>query len=259
MSLTQIVENTFFANGRYWGKRNSSLWHHGSVWAMDTGIESADLNLVWNEKPLAARDCKTIQEIKGHFRSVGLPFWWWVFPSGQSRITVDMLKAEGFSLVDSIPSMVADLKTNAASIPQIDDMQIIRVRNREELCLWEDASFRGFEFSPKVRRQYSNFVNTFNIRPDSPQKFFLACLKGRPVASALLFLYKNTGGIYFVSTLPEHRKKGIGLAVTRAAMQFAGQAGAEYCTLQSSTAGLRVYRQAGFTEFCSVDVYCLKQ
>jgi len=258
MSLVKIIENTFFANGRYWGSLNRSLFVSGPVWAMNTGIESADLNMVWNEKPLTAKDNKAISIIKENYRNAGLPFWWWVFPCAQSQTTSDILKNEGFSLVDNIPSMVADLTVLPDEEIHNVDVQIIQIENRENLFLWEDVSFRGFEFPPAIRLQYTKFVNTFNIRPDSPQKLFLAFFQGEPVANSLLFCHENAGGIYFVSTLPAYRKKSIGLAITLATMQFARKTGAQYCTLQSSADGFRVYQQAGFKEYCRVAVYGLK-
>jgi ribosomal protein S18 acetylase RimI-like enzyme len=254
MSFISIIEKTFFANCRYWGGLNSSLYNSGSIWAMKTGIESADLNMVWNEKPLTADDGRTIQDIKKHFRKAGLPFWWWVFPSAQSPATLDRLKAEDFSVVDRIPSLLADL-TSIADGPQDAGLKILQIRDKEALLLWEEVSFSGFDFPPETRQQYHQFANTFNLSPDSPQKFYLACLNGRPVATSLLFLHENAGGIYFVSTRAEYRKKGIGLALTEATMRFARQAGVRYATLQSSPDGLRVYQQAGFKEYCQVDVY----
>jgi GNAT superfamily N-acetyltransferase len=254
MNIIKSIEEIFFANGRYWGRLNWSTYNSGSIWAMKTGIESADLNMVWNEKPLTAGDGKAIREVKNYFRKTGLPFWWWVFPGAQSQMTCDMLKAEGFSFVDSIPSLLADL--TALYKDQGDtSLQVRQIRNKEELSRWEEISFTGFDFPPETRQQYHRFVCTFNLSPDSPQKFFLAFWNEKPVATSLLFLHENAGGIYFVSTLAEYRKKGIGLALTQATMHFARQSGTQFATLQSSPDGLRVYQQAGFQEYCRVDVY----
>ena len=221
---------------------------------MTTDIESADLNMVWNESPLTADDGKTIRDIKSYFRKKELPFWWWVFPCAQSPMTCDMLKAEGFSLVDSIPSLFKDLAASYEA-PHDERLQIIQVRNKEELVLWEDVSFAGFDFPQKTRHQYQRFISTFNLSSDSPQTYFLAFWEDKPAATALLFLHGNAAGIYFVSTLAEYRRKGIGLALMLATLRYARQAGAQYATLQSSPDGLRVYQQAGFKEYCRVDVY----
>jgi len=258
MNIIKSIEEIFFANGRYWGGLNSSLYNRGSIWAMNTGIASADLNMVWNEEPLTADDGKTIQDVKNYFRQTGLPFWWWVFPDSQSPTTCNMLKAEGFSFVDGIPSLLADL--TALSVDQHDtSLQVRQVINKEELSWWEEISFAGFGFPPGTRQQYHRFVGTFNLSPESPHKFFLAFWKEKPVATSLLFLHENACGIYFVATLAEYRKKGIGRGLTLATMHFARQAGAQFATLQSSPDGLRVYQHAGFQEYCRVDVYSLKK
>ena len=256
MSFIPIIENTFFANGRYWGGLNSSLYRSGSFWVMKTGIESADLNMVWNEKPLTREDRGSIEDIKISFQQACLPFWCWVFPCGRSEATSEILQSAGFSFIESIPCMLADLSRPEPS-PRDHGLRIVQVQNEETLRLWEKVSFAGFDFPPETQHQYNRFVGTFNLKTDSPQKFFLAYFNGQPVATSLLFLHETAAGIYFISTLAEFRRKGIGIAVTRAAMTAARLAGAQYATLQSSPDGLYVYREAGFQEYCRVDVYGL--
>ena len=254
MSFIPVIENTFFANGRYWGGLNSSLYRSGSFWVMKTGIASADLNMVWNEKALIQDDLRSLEEIKINFQQAGLPFWCWVFPRGRSQVTSEILQSAGFTFIDSIPCMLVDL-----SRPEPDthdrSLRIVQVQNEETLSLWEKVSFAGFDFPPETQHQYHRFVGAFNLQADSPQKFFLAYFNEQPVATSLLFLHENAAGIYFISTLAEFRRKGIGLAVTRAAMTASRLAGAQYATLQSSPGGLHVYRQAGFQEYCRVEVY----
>jgi ribosomal protein S18 acetylase RimI-like enzyme len=256
MSYISVIENTFFANGRHWGGLNSSLYRSGSFWVMKTGIASADLNMVWNEKPLVQEDSRSIEDIKISFQQTGLPFWCWIFPCGRSQATSDILQAAGFNVIYSIPCMLADLNRPE---PDTNDhgLKVVQVQDEETLRLWEEVSFAGFDFPPETQHQYNHFVGTFNLTAGSPQKFFLVYYNEQPVATSLLFLHDNAAGIYFVSTLPEFRQKGIGLAVTRATMQAARHAGVQYATLQSSPDGLHVYRQAGFQEYCRVDVYGL--
>lgn len=257
MSDISIIENTFFANARYWGGLNTSLFNQGSIWSMNTGIESADLNMAWSEKPLAQDDPTPLRRIKNNFEKDGLPFWWWVFPSAKSATTIDILKAECFSFVLSLPCMLADLSL----IPEGESCgaatAISRVRNQEDLNIWKDVSFAGFDFPKATSGQYNRFVKTFDLRADSPQRFFLAYANGQPVATSLLFLTEKAAGIYFVTTRAEHRQKGIGLKLTQAMMQYAKISGARFATLQSSPDGLRVYQKAGFKEYCRVDVYSL--
>ena len=69
MNIIKSNKEIFFANGRSWGELNSSTYNSGSIWAMKTGIESADLNMVWNEKPLTALDGK-MNSVGRRWRSV---------------------------------------------------------------------------------------------------------------------------------------------------------------------------------------------
>ncbi|MFO7568209.1 MAG: GNAT family N-acetyltransferase [Smithellaceae bacterium] len=257
MAFIPIIEQTYFANARHWGTLNASLSHVGSIGAMKTGIDSADLNMAWNETPLTPGDAGTIEDIKQSFYKDNLPFWWWVFPVAKSPTTLSMLQTQGFTLVERIPCMLADTANLPIHASRNRAITVTLINTLEDLRRWEEVSFTGFDFPPETRRQYRRFVDTFQLAPESPQKFFLACINDKPVATSLLFMHENAGGIYFVTTLAEERGKGIGLEITQATMRFAKMAGARYATLQSSPDGLPVYQRAGFREYCLVDVYGL--
>jgi Acetyltransferase (GNAT) family. len=257
MSLIKIIENNIFAVGRYWGNFNSSISGNGIISSMNTGIDVADLNWIWNEKPLVDNDVKIINQIKKKYKELKLPFWWWVYPCGQSKTTKEILQDSGFNYLESIPCLAVDVGTIPLEIQRIENIEISFVEDERELEIWEDISFAGFKMPQETRKQYNKFVKSFDIRESSPQKLFLAYWLGKQVATALLFCQENTAGIYFVTTLAEHRDKGIALALVRGAMKYAKASGYKYCILQSSKEGLNVYLQAGFEEYCQADVYSL--
>ena len=257
MPLIKIIENNIFAIGRYWGNLNSSISGNGIISSMNTGIDVADLNWTWNEKPLADNDVRIINQIKKNYKELKLPFWWWVYPCGQSKTTKEILQNEGFNYLEAIPCLAADVSTIPLAIQKSDDMEISFVKEEKELKIWEDVSFAGFEMPQETRIKYNKFVASFDLSERSPQKLFLAYWKGQPVATALLFLQSNTAGIYFVTTLAKYRNKGIALALILGSMRYAKTSGYKYCVLQSSKEGLDVYLQAGFKEYCRADVYCL--
>jgi GNAT superfamily N-acetyltransferase len=257
MSLIQIIKNNIFAIGRYWGNFNSSISGDEGIYSMNTGIDVADLNWTWNEKPLADNDVRIINQIKKNYKELKLPFWWWVYPCGQSKTTKEILQNEGFNYLEAIPCLAADVSTIPLAIQKSDDMEISFVKEEKELKIWEYVSFAGFEMPQETRIKYNKFVASFDLSERSPQKLFLAYWKGQPVATALLFLQSNTAGIYFVTTLAKYRNKGIALALILGSMRYAKTSGYKYCVLQSSKEGLDVYLQAGFKEYCRADVYCL--
>jgi len=258
MHFIENIEENFFAVGRYWGSLNSSLTQAGSIWAMNTGVSITDFNWVWNEKPLTNDNAKSIADIKEIYKKLNLRFWWWIYPSGQSPKTRAILQDAGLRLIEKVPCMAADLNDSASEKQIPNNITISPVKDKNDLLIWEDISFHGFEMPQRAREQYDAFVSSFDLGGQAPQKLFLAHWDDKPVATSLLFVHNNTAGIYYVSTLPAYRNKGLGLNVTLAAMQAAKKSGFRNVILQASTLGVNVYKHAGFKEYCHADVYRFK-
>lgn len=70
---------------------------------------------------------------------------------------------------------------------------------------------------------------------------------GRAVATSAVFVTGATAGVYNVTTLPDHRRRGYGEAVTAAAARAGAELGATHAVLQASQAGEPVYRRMGYT------------
>jgi GNAT superfamily N-acetyltransferase len=167
------------------------------------------------------------------------------------------LQEAGLRLFEKVPCMAADLN-NPVSDKQIpDNITISLVKDKNDLLIWGDISFHGFEMPQRAREQYGAFVSSFDLGAQSPQKLFLAFCNGKAVATSLLFTHKNSVGIYYVSTLPAYRNKGFGLLITQAAMQTAKELGFKNVILQATPLGAKVYIRAGFKECCRADVYKL--
>ena len=74
------------------------------------------------------------------------------------------------------------------------------------------------------------------------------------VAITPVYLGAGVAGVYFVMTDPEMRRRGIGAAITHAALRDAA-AVAEYAVLGSSPPGRPVYERLGFREYCTINFY----
>jgi GNAT superfamily N-acetyltransferase len=258
MDAVKNIEENFFAVGRYWGSLNSSLTQAESIWAMNTGVSISDFNWVWNEKPLTNDNAKSIADIKEIYKKINLRFWWWIYPRGQSSKTISLLEDAGLRLIEKVPCMAVDLNDSALEKQITDNIKISPVKDKNDLLIWADISFYGFEMPERAKEQYGAFVSSFALGDQSPQKLFLAYWEGKPVATSLLFTYNNTAGIYYVSALPAYRNKGFGLNITLAAMQAAKESGFKNVILQATPLGAKVYKRAGFKEYCHADVYRFK-
>ena len=254
MKIKNIEEN-YFAVCRYWGSFNSSLRQFDSIGAMSTGVPVADINWVFNEKPLNNDSERHVYEIKKYYEKLKLRFWWWVYPCGQSQKTKRILQDAGLRFFTKVPCMAAKLNESFLDRNLMDEIKILPVKTQKDLIVWKDTSFYGFEMPARARKQYGAFVSSFKLDAQSPQKLFLAYRDEKPVATSLLFRHENTAGIYYVSTIPAYRNKGCGLRITQAAMQSAKKSGFTDVILQATPMGLRIYKRAGFTQYCQAEIY----
>lgn len=77
---------------------------------------------------------------------------------------------------------------------------------------------------------------------------FLAAVDDDEVvrATAAVALWGEVAGVFFVDTDPDWRRRGVGAAMTAAALREAARLGATSASLDSSELGLTVYRRLGF-------------
>lgn len=70
--------------------------------------------------------------------------------------------------------------------------------------------------------------------------------EGNVRATAAAAVFGSTTSVYFVNTDPAWRRRGVGAAITAAALRRAAGAGAERAVLDSSALGRPIYRRLGF-------------
>lgn len=103
---------------------------------------------------------------------------------------------------------------------------------------------------------------TYGIPPEVPEAVFamreafraphiavaVAYSGDSPISGALVLLSHGIAGIYWVSTPPEQRGRGLGEACTRAVTNIGFDLGARLVSLQASPMGDPIYRRMGFVE-----------
>jgi GNAT superfamily N-acetyltransferase len=90
---------------------------------------------------------------------------------------------------------------------------------------------------------------------DVPWRHSLGLLDGEPAATSSLFVGAGVAGVYFVFTVEEACRRGIGAALSLAPLLEARAMGLALGVLQSSTMGEPVYRRLGFAEHSRIGIY----
>ncbi len=225
----------------------------GVTW-FATNIPDPLLNGVMTAS-LAPEDVgRRVDELLAEFGKRRLPLEWTV---GSSTVPQDLgrhLQAKGFAHVLVVPGMAMDLAT-LPDEPVPPDLTIDRVESRRQLETFLRIFTSTFQIDEVVVPRFLEV--RMGLPPDHGEKSvaFLGRLKGRAVASAELFVSGGVAGLYSVGTLPAARGRGIGRAMTIAALREGRERGYRVGALQGTTMGVPVYRRLGFREYGQFEIY----
>ncbi len=84
-----------------------------------------------------------------------------------------------------------------------------------------------------------------------PKGCFIAEIKGRPAGLSIATSYQKTGYFGELIVLPEHRGKGIGGALLRAAMTYLQERGMTSIVLDAVPEAVSLYERHGFKKVCA--------
>ncbi len=189
-----------------------------------------------------------IDDVIAWFDDRRLPFVWRLGPADQPADLQDRLLANGFALdPDEMPGMAAPLD----ALPSVElpaGATIELVRDATAFRAWLDVMVAGFGMPGQIGDAFMAFA-TLGFGAELPMRSFLARLDGRPVATALGVFAGGGLVITNVATLEDVRGRGLGRAVTLAAMHAGAEVGATVAVLQSTEMGLGVYGRLGFEAF----------
>jgi GNAT superfamily N-acetyltransferase len=90
---------------------------------------------------------------------------------------------------------------------------------------------------------------------DGDVQLFIGRLAGHAVGTAAAIRSGDTSGIYAVGTLPQARRRGVGTAMTWAAVAAGLEWGCDTIVLQASEMGLPVYAAMGFRSVVEYAVF----
>jgi len=102
---------------------------------------------------------------------------------------------------------------------------------------------------------YKNYFTNLGIENHLNFQFYLGIYNEKPVSSLILFEGSDAAGVYYVSTLPEARRKGIAADMTTKILYDAKNKGYEICVLHASEEGYPLYKKIGFKEYYTTKIF----
>ena len=246
---TEVVD----ASSRVFAELNRRVPGFDGLVEPDVTVASIGLPIARVNSATAARfepasaDAR-IDDVVEWFERRRVPFVWRLGPTDRPPDLQDRLLAKGFALdPDELLGMAASL-VDLPSIELPDGAVIELVRDSTAFREWLDVMVAGFGMPPQIGDAFVAF-GTLGFGDEQPTRAILARLDGRAVATALGVFAGDGIVIANVTTLPGERGRGLGRAVTLAAMRVGADAGARLAVLQSTDMGHGVYRRLGFEDF----------
>ncbi len=184
----------------------------------------------------------------------GAPFIWWVTPSSTPDDLAARLVARGLVADDPWPGMT--IETDALrEPPPVPGLVIRRVITDRDLDTYVQVFAPILSPSAAFTELFAEASRRIGYEDTAPEVHFVGTLDGEPVATASLLTAGGAAGIYNVATVEGVRGRGIGAAMTAAAVDAGRKRGFMTAALQASSMGRSVYESLGFRHACDLVPY----
>ncbi len=218
------------------------------VWTI-TDVAFPFFNNVFNARLPEEGIERAIAETLEPFRQREVPAFWWTGPATRPVALGQYLERAGLEHGFEAPAMAVDLQGMNESTSPPAGFAIEEVVDEDTLRQWCDVMTPVYQFPDFAAGPWFKMLASQGLGREKRLRHFLARLDDKPVATASLYLGGGVAGLSSIGTLPDHRHRGIGMALTVAVLQEARRAGYRIGVLFSSVMGLPMYRRIGFREY----------
>jgi ribosomal protein S18 acetylase RimI-like enzyme len=227
----------------------------GRLLAVWTGLPVAFFNSAIAAEQLTARDADDLAHAVAWLGSQGLPHSVQL-TGGRDDEVIEAVLALGLVADEDLPGMLLELDGGAATIPSaptgaVGQLEIRTVDDDRSRAEHGAVLATGFDMPP----EWPAVLLANVVPPPADWGILTGYVDAEPVAVAAASVVGDSVAVFNVATLPEHRRRGYGEAMTFAAVRFGAERGCTAAVLQASDAAHRVYRRMGFRDVASGKLY----
>jgi hypothetical protein len=246
VSLAKANEDNLYASTPFlYNLPGAEVYKGADISWCITDIPVRACNVIFKARLKLENVDNVIKSIIGKARVKNVPLRWYVGKNTEPANLGEHLVSHGFTTDGPAPMMAVDLQTLKKDTRIVSGLDIIEVKDINNMRIWSNVCSRGFGGTPQSAAMMLRWLSLV-LELGLPMRFFLALYDGVPVATSQLLMAEGVAGIDRVATVPEARNRGIGYATTLHPLLIARDAGYRAGTIQASEMGARVYQRMGF-------------
>jgi ribosomal protein S18 acetylase RimI-like enzyme len=229
----ELAEQTIWEGLRIYARApGTAVIESDNVRAVCTGVPYEAFNAAIGSPLMRPEQIDRVMDL---FRAADAPMLWHVWPPGE-RVESALLE-QGLVFYEEEPAMVADLAVETPRASPVD-VEIRRARDPDDLRAWVRI------LSGSTNERF--IARVAELRAADRFEHLLGVVDGRMVATAAVFHGTRAAEIQHIATEPSHRRRGIGTAMTIAALELLRARAGSYAVLTASPDGARIYERLGF-------------
>jgi ribosomal protein S18 acetylase RimI-like enzyme len=197
---------------------------------------------------------RKIESVLSYFVERKLPFVWYIGPDTKPSNLGDILNEHGLKYIGEVAAMAIKIeKLKLRNYPK--DLTIERVKDEDQLRTFFDVWIESYPFPPSLGDIYYDIFTSKGFKLDYPNKFYVGYLEGTAVATSRVFYGRDLASLWWVSTHPSARGRGIATAMTINPLRDSQSYGYKMASLFATNMGSYVYPKLGFKEYHKLGAY----
>lgn len=227
----------------------------GAAGVFSSGVDYAVFNaLVLSEAISLATMMRLLDESAAFYGRLGVGWSCWLDESMvdpvNGLVVARLLESRGMRWVAEHEGMIAErIRPDRRQLPEVEARPVSAAEAREDFI---QVCSQVFQLPEPITRSIYGSARFW----DGVMRGWVGYDQGSPVCIAVSAADRGSVGLYSVATMPGYRRRGYGASITRHAIEEAtGRSGLRRWILQSTPAGIRLYRRMGYESHTRITVW----